>query len=103
MAKAHGIPFYVAAPYSTIDVKTQTGDDIPIEERAREEVMSVHGSEYIAPNDVNILNPAFDVTPAEYISGIITERGVFCSKGYSERVFSLKMKLIRLLPLNTRL
>ena len=77
LAKAHGIPFYVAAPYSTIDVKTQTGDDIPIEERAREEVMSVHGSEYIAPNDVSILNPAFDVTPAEYVSGIITERGVF--------------------------
>lgn len=80
LAKAHGIPFYVAAPYSTIDVKTQTGDDIPIEERAREEVMSVHGSEYIAPNDVNILNPAFDVTPAEYISGIITERGVFAPR-----------------------
>ncbi len=77
LAKTHGIPFYVAAPYSTIDVKTQTGDDIPIEERRREEVMSVHGSEYIAPKDVNILNPAFDVTPAEYVSGIITERGVF--------------------------
>ncbi len=78
LAKAHGIPFYVAAPYSTIDVKTQTGDDIPIEERAREEVMSVHGSEYIAPNDVNILNPAFDVTPAQYISGI--KRGVFAPR-----------------------
>ncbi len=87
LAKAHGIPFYVAAPYSTIDVKTQTGDDIPIEERAREEVMSVHGSEYIAPNDVNILNPAFDVTPAEYISGIITERGVF-APGDIAREFS---------------
>lgn len=87
LAKAHGIPFYVAAPYSTIDVKTQTGDDIPIEERAREEVMFVHGSEYIAPNDVNILNPAFDVTPAEYISGIITERGVF-APGDIAREFS---------------
>ena len=87
LAKAHGIPFYVAAPYSTIDVKTQTGDDIPIEERAREEVMSVHGSEYIAPNDVNILNPAFDVTPAEYISRIITERGVF-APGDIAREFS---------------
>ena len=87
LAKTHDIPFYVAAPYSTIDVKTQTGDDIPIEERAREEVMSVHGSEYIAPNDVNILNPAFDVTPAEYVSGIITERGVF-APGDIAREFS---------------
>ena len=77
LAKLHNIPFYVAAPHSTIDVKTQTGDDIPIEERGREEVMSLHGSECIAPEGVNILNPAFDVTPAEYVSGIITERGVF--------------------------
>ena len=77
MAKQHNIPFYVAAPYSTIDVKTQTGSDIPIEERRREEVISVNGSEYIAPKDVNILNPAFDITPAKYVSGIITERGVF--------------------------
>ena len=77
LAKLHNIPFYVASPYSTIDVKTQTGADIPIEERGREEVMSLHGSECIAPEGVNILNPAFDVTPAEYVSGIITERGVF--------------------------
>ena len=77
LAKLHNIPFYVAAPHSTIDVKTQTGAEIPIEERGREEVMSLHGSECIAPEGVNILNPAFDVTPAEYVSGIITERGVF--------------------------
>ena len=88
LAKAHDIPFYVAAPYSTIDVKTQTGDDIPIEERRREEVISVHGSEYIAPKDVNILNPGFDVTPAEYVSGIITERGIF-SPGDIAKEFSL--------------
>ena len=77
LAKAHDIPFYVAGPYLTIDVNTQTGDDIPIKERRREEVISVHGSKYIAPKDVSILNPAFDVTPADYVSGIITERGVF--------------------------
>ncbi len=77
LAKAHGIPFYVAAPSSTIDLATPTGDAIPIEERRREEVMSVHGSECIAPDGVKILNPAFDITPAEYVSGIITERGVF--------------------------
>lgn len=77
LAKAHGIPFYVAAPSSTIDTATLTGDAIPIEERRREEVMSVHGSEYIAPSDVKVFNPAFDITPAEYVSGIITERGVF--------------------------
>ena len=80
LAKAHGIPFYVAAPSSTIDVATPTGDAIPIEERGREEVLSVYGSEPIAPSDVEILNPAFDITPAEYVSGIITERGVFAPK-----------------------
>jgi methylthioribose-1-phosphate isomerase len=77
LAKAHGIPFYVAAPSSTIDMDTPNGDAIPIEERGREEVLSVHGSASIAPEDVRIVNPAFDVTPAEYVSGIITERGVF--------------------------
>ncbi|MDT7041169.1 S-methyl-5-thioribose-1-phosphate isomerase [Candidatus Nitronereus thalassa] len=77
LAKAHGIPFYVAAPSSTIDMDTPNGDAIPIEERSREEVLSVHGSPRIAPEDVKIVNPAFDVTPAEYVAGIITERGVF--------------------------
>lgn len=83
LAKAHGIPFYVAAPSSTIDVATPTGDAIPIEERRREEVLSVFGSELIAPSDVKVLNPAFDITPAEYVSGIITERGVFAPKDIS--------------------
>jgi len=77
LAKAHGIPFYVAAPWSTIDLKTPTGDKIPIEQRAPSEVSSIHGGPAIAPHGVNILNPAFDVTPAEYITAIITERGVF--------------------------
>ena len=80
LAKAHGIPFYVAAPYSTIDVATPNGDAIPIEERNPREVMTVHGSECIAPDQVNVWNPAFDITPADYVTGIITERGVFSPK-----------------------
>lgn len=77
LAKAHGIPFYVAAPSSTIDLATQSGDQIPIEQRNPHEVLSIHGSHLIAPAGVEVLNPAFDVTPAEYITAIITERGVF--------------------------
>ena len=77
LAKAHGIPFYVAAPYSTIDLKTRTGADIPIEQRNPLEVTTIHGSHPVAPTGVAVYNPAFDVTPAELISGIITERGVF--------------------------
>ncbi len=77
LAKAHGIPFYVAAPYSTIDLATPSGDKIPIEQRNPTEVTSVHGSHPIAPQGVAVFNPAFDVTPAELITGIITERGVF--------------------------
>jgi methylthioribose-1-phosphate isomerase len=77
LAKAHGIPFYVAAPHSTIDLATPSGDRIPIEQRAPEEVRSIFGGPCIAPDGVDILNPAFDVTPASYITAIITERGVF--------------------------
>lgn len=77
LAKAHGIPFYVAAPHSTIDLSTRSGGEIPIEQRKPEEVTSVFGSQPIAPKGVDVLNPAFDVTPAEYITAIITERGVF--------------------------
>lgn len=77
LAKAHGIPFYVAAPYSTIDLATPTGKDIPIEQRKADEVTSLYGGPAIAPRGVEVLNPAFDVTPADYITAIITERGVF--------------------------
>ncbi|MDH4079558.1 MAG: S-methyl-5-thioribose-1-phosphate isomerase [Nitrospira sp.] len=77
LAKAHNIPFYVAAPYSTIDLNTKSGDEIPIEERNPSEVTTIHGSHPVAPMDVPVYNPAFDVTPAELITGIITERGVF--------------------------
>ncbi|NOS82957.1 MAG: s-methyl-5-thioribose-1-phosphate isomerase, partial [Nitrospira sp.] len=77
LANAHGIPFYVAAPYSTIDLKTKSGEDIPIEQRNPSEVTTIHGSHPVAPKGVAVYNPAFDVTPAELITGIITERGVF--------------------------
>jgi methylthioribose-1-phosphate isomerase len=85
LAKAHGIPFYVAAPYSTIDLNTKSGADIPIEQRNRLEVTTIHGSHPVAPTGVNVYNPAFDVTPAELISGIITERGVFTPQELAKR------------------
>ncbi len=77
LAKAHGIPFYVAAPSSTIDLRTASGQDIPIEQRNPLEVTAVHGGAPVAPLGVSVLNPAFDVTPADLITAIITERGVF--------------------------
>lgn len=76
LAMAHGIPFYVAAPHSTIDLSTASGDQIEIEHRMPQEVISVFGSPPIAPVGVEVLNPAFDVTPADYVTAIITERGV---------------------------
>src|SRR5512143_1812630 len=75
LAKEHGIPFYVAAPFSTIDLETPDGSKIPIEERSAREVTHV-GEKQIAPTGVGVRNPAFDVTPAKYITAIITERGV---------------------------
>lgn len=75
LAKEHGIPFYVAAPWSTIDTATPTGDAIPIEERSAIEVTH-HGGKQLTPHGVGICNPAFDVTPSKYVTGIITERGV---------------------------
>jgi methylthioribose-1-phosphate isomerase len=77
LARAHNIPFYVAAPHSTIDLATPSGDQIPIEQRNPSEVTALHGGTNIAPAGVEVLNPAFDVTPAELITAIITERGVF--------------------------
>ena len=77
LAKAHNIPFYVEAPYSTIDLKTPSGVDIPIEQRNPAEVTTIHGGHPVAPDGVAVYNPAFDVTPAELITGIITERGVY--------------------------
>src|ERR1051326_3285882 len=75
LAKEHGIPFYVAAPWSTVDLKTPDGSKIPIEQRAAREVTHMAGKQ-IAPEGVGVENPAFDVTPSRYVTAIITERGV---------------------------
>ncbi len=76
LAKFHGVPFYVAAPFSTVDIKTPTGAQIPIEERSVAEVVEFRGLS-IAPKGAHARHPAFDVTPAKLITAIITERGVF--------------------------
>jgi translation initiation factor eIF-2B subunit alpha/methylthioribose-1-phosphate isomerase len=76
LAKAHEIPFYVAAPVSTFDFDLETGADIPIEERDSKEVLFM-GEYRVAPEGAEALNPAFDVTPASLVTGIITDRGVF--------------------------
>jgi methylthioribose-1-phosphate isomerase len=75
LAKEHGIPFYVAAPLSTIDRSIADGGGIPIEERHEDEVRMIHGVR-TAPEKVAVYNPAFDVTPHRYITAIITEAGV---------------------------
>jgi len=75
LAHQHGIPFYIAAPTATIDPATLQGDDIPIEERKPEEVTH-SGNQRIAPDGVTVWNPAFDVVPFAFITGIITERGI---------------------------
>jgi methylthioribose-1-phosphate isomerase len=75
LAKEHNIPFYVAAPWSTLDLATSHGDLIPIEQRAATEVTHSNGKQ-MTPHGVAIENPAFDVTPAKYVTAIITERGV---------------------------
>ena len=76
LAREHNIPFYVAAPLSTIDLNTADGDGIPIEERSPREVTHVGGSQ-LSPEGALVWNPAFDVTPHRFIAGIITERGIF--------------------------
>jgi methylthioribose-1-phosphate isomerase len=76
LAREHNIPFYVAAPLSTIDLDTPDGQHIPIEERSSREVTHV-GSAQLAPVGARVWNPAFDVTPHQFIAGIITERGIF--------------------------
>ena len=75
LAKEHGIPFYVAAPISTVDLNTTDGSKIPIEQRASTEMTHLAGKQ-IAPDAVRVENPAFDVTPNKYVTAIITERGV---------------------------
>lgn len=75
LAREHGIPFYVVAPTSTVDLSLASGEEIEIEERSHDEVTHVGGVR-IAPEGIAVANPAFDVTPAKYITGIITERGI---------------------------
>ncbi|MEK6766162.1 MAG: S-methyl-5-thioribose-1-phosphate isomerase [Planctomycetota bacterium] len=78
IAKEHNVPFYVAAPASTFDLSIASGDEIPIEERNPDEVTKIAGNK-IAPDEIKVFNPAFDVTPASNIKAIITERGVINS------------------------
>ena len=84
LAKENGIPFYVAAPISTIDRSLTTGDEIPIEQRNPEEITHIQEVS-IAPEGINVANPAFDVTPHKYISAIITEGGII-REPYGERM-----------------
>jgi methylthioribose-1-phosphate isomerase len=84
LARAHGIPFYVAAPLSTIDLSRKTGAEIPIEKRPAAEVSHFRGVP-TAPRNMKVYNPAFDVTPSKYISAIITERGIL-SKPYGQSI-----------------
>jgi methylthioribose-1-phosphate isomerase len=76
LAREHNVPFYVAAPLSTVDLDTPDGEHIPIEERSAREVTHVGGAQ-LAPEGAHVWNPAFDVTPHHLIAGIITERGIF--------------------------
>ena len=77
LARAHNVPFYIAAPTSTFDPATPDGDAIPIEQRDSSEVTGRQGRQ-TAPAEAAVYNPAFDVTPADRIAGIVTERGVIC-------------------------
>jgi methylthioribose-1-phosphate isomerase len=92
LAKENSVPFYVAAPISTIDTALKSGAEIPIEERIPEEV-TTFGGKRIAPHGVEVANPAFDVTPHRYISAIITEQGIL-REPYSECLFQLTFNLI---------
>ncbi|MGH9655753.1 MAG: S-methyl-5-thioribose-1-phosphate isomerase, partial [Bryobacteraceae bacterium] len=82
LAKENRIPFYVAAPVSTLDLTLSSGEKIPIEERAAKEVTHLNGVP-VAPDGIQVANPAFDVTPHRYVSAIITERGV-ATEPYTE-------------------
>jgi len=88
LAKAHKIPFYIAAPLSTFDFSLKTGAEIPIEERHANEVTCFHGVQS-APRGMKVYNPAFDVTPAKFITAIITERGIL-TKPYAGTIACLR-------------
>lgn len=86
LAQHHGVDFYVAAPFSSIDANIKSGDQIVIEERAEHEMTYSNGKRIAAPG-IGVWNPAFDVTPAAYIKGIVTERGVYEPKDLKENFF----------------
>ena len=90
LARQHEIPFYVAAPFSTLDLKIPDGSDIPIEQRDPTEVTHIGGVR-VVPDGVSVFNPAFDVTPHEFITAIITDRGV-ATPPYTESLAKLKDK-----------
>lgn len=90
LAREHRVPFYVVAPLSTFDFNIGSGKEIPIEERNGDEVRSILGK-FIAPKGVKVYNPAFDVTPGGYITGIVTERGIF-RRPYEESLGRLRGK-----------
>lgn len=88
-AKYHNVPFYIAAPLSTIDISIKSGKEIPIEERSHDEVTHING-DWICAKDVNIINPGFDVTPHELITGIITEKGIL-KPDFEESIRKVKL------------
>ena len=88
MANRHGVPFYVAAPLSSIDLDCPSGAEIPIEQRSAREITHLGGKQ-ITPKGVKVFNPAFDVTPAELVTAIITERGI-AYPPYTESLAALK-------------
>lgn len=94
IAREHGVPFYVVAPRSTIDLATPGGDGIPIEERAAREVVEIGGVR-IAPEGIDVANPAFDVTPARYVTAIITDAGV-AQAPYEQSLSALPALVTRL-------
>jgi methylthioribose-1-phosphate isomerase len=100
LAHEHGIPFYVAAPMSTVDLNLASGEDIPIEERAAEEVSTVAGVR-TTPEGVAIFNPAFDVTPHGFITAIITDRGI-CEPPLSESLAVLAAQAVSRLDADVR-
>lgn len=88
LAKENSVPFYIAAPFSSIDFSISSGEEIPIEERKPEEVQIIQGK-YICPKTTKVRNPAFDITPHQYISAIITEKGI-ARKPYTKSLEKLR-------------
>jgi len=99
LCKEHKIPFYVAAPLSSIDFSITSGKEIPIEERGPEEVTHIFGKCQIAPDGVRVRNIAFDVTPHKYVTAIITEKGIFRPKDIKKLMKNnINLEEVRLRP-----